>query len=359
MHRIRKIIVAILVSALLPAALFSQNATASFRKDSLLLVRQSASLSEQVYIDSVLYVQKIKEQELLQMKADQQMQQKINYIFILLIVVSFIVLIILITGYHRSKAQKKVLEEKNQLLNSFNERLVLSENELKRMNDDKNRIFSIVAHDLRNPVSAISGFTDLLSDKYHELDEESRMEYLEQISVGTKRALTLLDNMLLWARSQMDLITIKKTEIAVERIIRDCVADLSCSIDKKKIVLQTDIRDRFNLYIDVEMVKAVLRNLISNAIKFSYPGNTVTIASTRNENHLCISVKDEGTGIRADVLSKLFSSGNITTTEGTLREKGSGLGLMIAKDYTERNGGEIHVKTKEGKGSEFTICFSE
>ena len=358
MHRIRKIIVTILVSALLPVALFPQNVTASY-KDSLLLVRQSASVSEQLSIDSVLYMQKIREQELIQMKTDQQMQQKINYIFILLIVVSFIVVIILISGYHRSKAQKKALEEKNQLLNSYNERLRLSENELKRMNDEKSRLFSIVAHDLRNPVSAISGFSDLLSDKFHELDEETRLEYLEQISVGTKRALALLDNMLHWARSQMDLITIKKTEIAVERIIGDCVADLLCSIEKKKIILQTDIRDSFNLYIDVEMVKAVLRNLISNAIKFSYPGSKVTVASVKDGTNFCISVIDEGTGIRPDILSKLFSPGNVTTTEGTLREKGSGLGLMIAKDYTERNGGKIHVITEEGKGSEFTICFSE
>jgi len=339
-------------------------------KDSLLLVRQSASLSEQTDIDSgialyhyphdidsVLYMQKIKEQELLQMKADQQMQKKLNYIFILLIVVSFVVVIILITSYQRSKAQKKLLEEKNQLLNSYNERLILSEKKLKRMNEEKNRLFSIVAHDLRNPVSAITGFTDLLLDKHDGLDQETSMEYLEQISIGTKRALALLDNMLHWARSQMDLIEIKKTEIGAEKLIGDCLDDLSCSIEKKKIAVHRDIRDSFNLYIDIEMVKAVLRNLISNAIKFSYPGDSLTIASFKENNNFCISVIDEGTGIRPDILSKLFSYGTVTTTEGTLREKGSGLGLMIARDYTERNGGKIHVKTEEGKGSEFTICF--
>ncbi len=94
-----------------------------------------------------------------------------------------------------------------------------------------------------------------------------------------------------------------------------------------------------------------------NAIKFSYSGNDVIITSYIKEESYCISVIDHGTGIRADMLDNLFSTVNITTTVGTLREKGSGLGLLIAKDYTEKNGGTISVKTTEGKGSEFSICF--
>ncbi len=163
------------------------------------------------------YRQRIREKELLQLKTEQQMQQKLNYIFILLILVSFIVVIILISGYNRSKNQKKLLEEKNQLLNSYNKKLINSEKELKRMNYEKNRLFSIIAHDLRNPVSAISGFTDLLNDKFDDLDYDTKMEYIEQIRLGTRRALSLLDNMLLWARSQMDMVKIRKTETSVKK----------------------------------------------------------------------------------------------------------------------------------------------
>lgn len=303
------------------------------------------------------YRQKIKEKELIQLKADQQMQKRLNYIFILLIVLSFVVVIILTNIYRRKKSQKRLLEEKNLLLEKYNEKLVKSEQALKTMNDEKNRLFSIVAHDLRNPVSAISGFTDLLTEKFDELDDDTRKEYIEQITHGSRRTLSLLENLLLWARSQMDLIEIKKTEISVVKLIEECRDDISCAAEQKNISLKLDIRDEFNLYVDVEMIKAVLRNLISNAIKFSNSGNRVTVTSFRKNGTLCISVSDEGTGFQQDLLKQLFKTGQIVSTKGTANEKGSGLGLLIAKDYTEKNEGGIYVESEPGKGSVFTISF--
>lgn len=336
---------------------FKNAYTYYLKRDSVQNIISSEESEQRIEELLFSFQQKIKEKELMQLKADQQMQKRMNYIFILLIVLSFIVVIILITNNRRKKSQRKLLEEKNTLLERFSERLVKSEQALKTLNDEKNRLFSIVAHDLRNPVSAISGFTDLLAEKYDILDDDTRKEYIEQITLGSRRTLSLLENLLLWARSQMDMIEIRKTEVAVVKLIEECRDDMNCALEQKNISLIMDIRDEFSLYVDVEMIKAVLRNLVSNAVKFSNSGNRVIVTSFRKNDALCISVSDKGTGIQQDLLNQLFKTGQIVTTKGTANEKGSGLGLLIAKDYTEKNEGTIFVESEPDKGSVFTISF--
>lgn len=310
-------------------------------------------------IDDLLfsYKQKLKEQELEQLRADQKMQLVMNNIFILLIILSFMVLVILIYGYRSSRKQKWQLEEKNLLLKKYNLRLERSEQDLKEMNDEKNKLFSIVAHDLRNPIAAVSGFTELLIERFDELDEDTKKEYIDQIMQGSMRSLSLLENLLLWARSQMDIIKIKKTLIPVHKLIDECTGHLMSSIEKKNLDLIIDFKDEFDLYIDREMIQAVLRNLISNAIKFSFPGNSITLTCKRENGTSCITVTDHGTGISPENMEIILSAGNITTTEGTSGEQGSGLGLLISRDYTEKNGGKLYAESELGKGTKFSICF--
>jgi signal transduction histidine kinase len=303
------------------------------------------------------YNQRTRDDELLKLREDQEMQARLNLIFLLTIILTFVVVIILVTGYRRNRHQKQLLEEKNNLLEEINIRLEESENELKVRNKEQSKLFSIVAHDLRNPISAVSGFADLIGEKYDELDDETRKEYIEQISLGAFRTLSLLENLLLWARSQMDLVKVRKEDTSVKELVDTCASHLMSAVEKKNLILTFDIREDFTLHVDREMIKAVLRNLISNAIKFSYPGHEIIIRTYKNGTTRCISIRDHGVGISPEVIKTFSSDGFIASTEGTAKEKGSGLGLMISKDYTERNSGTLSVESNPGKGALFTICF--
>jgi len=305
------------------------------------------------------YKQRLKEKELMQLKADQKMQKRINNIFILLIFLALSVVLVLIYAYRRNQSQRSQLQEKNDLLSKYNLRLEKSEEELKLLNSEKNKLFSIVAHDLRNPVAAVSGFTELLVDQYDELDDETRKEYIEQIAKGSLRTLNLLENLLLWARSQMDLVKVKKTDISAVTLIEESVGSVRTAADKKGIEIYTEVSDDITLHVDTEMIKAVLRNLITNAIKFSYDNGRIDIVTSQSDRELCISIKDSGVGINRKTLKNLFSADIVTSSDGTDHEPGSGLGLLISKDYTEKNGGHIRVKSVPGKGSVFTICFPQ
>ncbi len=305
------------------------------------------------------YKQKLREKELIQLQEDQKMQLKLNKFFVLFIVLSFIVVLILIRGYGKIRKQKSLLEEKNELLNNSNIKLENSEKVLKEAIENKNKLFSIVAHDLRNPIAAVYGFSEFLINNFDELDGDSKKEYIEHIFQASVQTISLLENLLLWARSQMDQIKIVKRKVAVVGLIRDSAEPLISSLNKKKVDLRTEIKDDFYLNVDVEMIKAVLRNLISNAIKFSFPGKSIVICSYRENDNLCLSVSDKGTGIKPEILRKLFTLANISSEIGTSNEKGSGLGLIISKDYTEKNGGKIRVQSEYGSGSTFTICFPE
>lgn len=310
-------------------------------------------------IDEMLfsYNQRSKDNELLKLREDQEMQERLNLIFLLTIILTFVVVIILITGYRRNRHQKQLLEEKNNLLEEINIRLEESENELKVRNNEQSKLFSIVAHDLRNPISAVSGFAELIGEKYDELDDETIKEYIEQISLGAYRTLSLLENLLLWARSQMDLVKVKKEDTSVQELVDTCAQTMMSAVEKKNLIMTFDIREDFTLHVDREMIKAVLRNLISNAIKFSFPGREIIISTFVDGTDHCIAIKDHGTGISPEVKAILSSNGFITSTEGTAKETGSGLGLLISKDYTEKNGGTLTFESSPGKGSVFTICF--
>lgn len=310
-------------------------------------------------VDELLfsYKQRLKEKELLQLKADQKMQKRINNIFMLLILLAMIVVLGLVYGHRRNVSQRRELQEKNNLLSKYNTKLEKSEDELRLLNKEKNKLFSIVAHDLRNPISALAGFTELLIENYEELDDETRREYIKQISAGSSRSLTLLENLLLWARSQMDLIEVKKANILASSLVQESIADIITSAERKSITVKMEIDEDFLLFIDPVMIRAVLRNLITNAIKFSFRNSSVRVRCYQDQSDRCIAVIDNGTGISDKLVEDLFVTGAQISKEGTANETGSGLGLLISKDYTEKNGGTINVESKPGEGSVFTICF--
>mgnify|MGYP003804696959 FL=1 len=300
---------------------------------------------------NLLYHLKQEEKEINQLRADQILQNRRNKALVMAIFLIMIVVVIIVTGYLQIRQQKKLLSEKNKLLRD-------SEQNLKEVIEEKNKVFSIVAHDLRSPVAAITGFSELLSMNYDDINEEKRKEYMSYILDGSFRAMSLLENLLFWARTQMDLIEVKKRKIDVSSLISEGTSPLFSSLKQKNIDLSIQIEEDFPLTVDNEMIKAVIRNLVSNAIKFSFAGSRITVIAHMLKEEKCISVVDTGTGMDENQIKNLFSARTVKTKDGTNQEKGSGLGLIISLDFTKKNGGYLSVESETGKGSTFRICFS-
>ncbi|KUG24718.1 two-component system sensor histidine kinase [hydrocarbon metagenome] len=249
-----------------------------------------------------------------------------------------------ISGYHgvsRDISERKKAE------------LLLKEREsqLRELNSTKDKLFSIIAHDLRSPFNAILGFSEMLIENSNDFNAAESEEYLGLINSSAKNTLILLDNLLTWAKSQTGTIIYKPEETNLHAIINE-ILEVSKSVAKIKNIsinyTQTDVRE---VYADVNMLKTILRNLISNAIKYTHSNGEIAISAVQNQNNIEITVSDNGVGMSEETRNKLFEiDANITTT-GTANEKGTGLGLILCKEFVEKHGGEIWVKSELGKGS--------
>lgn len=237
----------------------------------------------------------------------------------------------------------------------------LKENEvkLKESNDTKDKFFSIIAHDLRSPFSAILGFSSMLLKKHRKYDDEKREKIIELINDSTSNALKLLENLLTWSRSQSGRIKYLPEEFHLKIQLIETVSALQSQADKKDIKILDVIFENDIIFADKNMIATIFRNLISNAIKFTPKNGTIIISSEKliNNNFLEISVTDTGVGIPKDIIDDLFHIDKNTSTEGTENESGTGLGLILCKEFTEKHGGKIWVESELEKGSKFKFTM--
>ena len=311
--------------------------------------------SEQIARLRARYEQEIKDREIEQLHSESQVQRMLNKVFIGFIVV-IIVLVIIITVNLRSKKNANLmLAERNLQISNAVTKLSESEKELQRLNKSKDRIFSVVAHDLRNPVAAVTGFSELLYENFEEFPAETQKEYILQILQGTQRIQNLLENLLIWARAQMQAIKYEPEEIKVKGVVDECVRELKANLDHKKVSCQVKIDRKCVVFADKAMLHTVFRNLIMNAIKFSFPSGKIWINSSNDSEFCSVSVSDEGIGIQPEIQDKLFDANAVVSTPGTTGESGSGLGLVICKEFLDKNRGEITVESESGNGSSFTV----
>jgi PAS domain S-box-containing protein len=232
--------------------------------------------------------------------------------------------------------------------------LVEKEIKLKESNATKDKLFSILTHDLKNPFNALLGFTELLMQNYDRYDAGKHKKYIELLNRSAKSAHMLLENLLIWSRSQRDVISFDPALTPVKPIIDLIISQHESTLLSKSIsVTQKITPPALSVYADVEMLKTILRNLLSNAIKFSEEEGEVEILCSETKETTLFMVKDYGKGIKKEDQKKLFRLDTKFTTPGTKQEKGTGLGLILCKDFVERHGGEIWVESKPGKGSTF------
>ncbi|MGV8964401.1 MAG: ATP-binding protein [Candidatus Saccharimonadaceae bacterium] len=232
-----------------------------------------------------------------------------------------------------------------------------SEIRLFELNAAKDKLFSIIAHDLRTPFNSILGFSELLIENVKDYDTAEAAEFLSIISSSAKNTLALLDNLLNWAKIQTGQIDYKFERLILSTIIQE-ILDISISNAKiKGISLNYMQSADILVYADENMLKTVLRNLISNAIKFTKPGGNINILTISEQNQVEISISDNGVGMDEEARKKLFNISSNITSVGTSNEKGSGLGLVLCKEFVEKLGGKIWVESKKEKGSDFKFTL--
>lgn len=218
-------------------------------------------------------------------------------------------------------------------------------------------MFSIIAHDLRNPFNALVGLTEYLNEKADNISPAEIKEISSVLNASSNKVLVMIDNLLNWARSQTGNIMIHPKSINIKEIVDSCLEVTSISAKEKYISIKSRLNGNEIAFADKDMVTTILRNILSNAIKFTPNKGEVIISSSKENNYVDILVTDTGIGISNENLAKLFRIDSCVSTKGTNQETGTGLGLIICEEFSEKNNGKITVESKLNVGTTFKISL--
>ncbi len=248
-----------------------------------------------------------------------------------------------------------LLEERQEEILQQKEEIEAQRDELSTLNSTKDKFFSIIGHDLKNPFHAIMSLTDILKNTSGERSAEEIDEMIDMIKTSSENAYELLENLLQWSRSQTGRINYNPQEIDIQDIGIETVNLLNVSAEKKNIKLISQINSQMMAFADKNMVQTIIRNLINNAIKFTPEEGVITLKGESTADYIKIHIQDTGIGMDPEFIEGLFAIDRQKSTKGTSGESGTGLGLIICKEFAEQNGGNIYVKSTPGEGSIFTL----
>ncbi|MBI5539006.1 MAG: tetratricopeptide repeat protein [Bacteroidia bacterium] len=260
-------------------------------------------------------------------------------------------------GYWQKKKHNKVLEEKIITIRETNDRLYQSEEALKLNVQTKDKLFSIIAHDLKSPFNALVGLTEILNQKASSLTPDEIKDYSLHINKSSNKVLTLIDNLLNWSRSQSGKIKLTPETINIKEVVDSCLEVVSLSAKGKNIAIKSRLNNTDVAFADKETITTVIRNLLSNAVKFTTKNGEVTIWANSKNEAIEIYVTDTGVGISRENQTKLFQVDKNISTKGTNQESGTGLGLIICKEFIEKNKGSIRVESELNVGTSFIITL--
>jgi PAS domain S-box-containing protein len=238
-----------------------------------------------------------------------------------------------------------------------NEEIELQARELQKINATKDRLFSIIAHDLKNPFHSILGFTEILQQQYKDITPEKQQEFLTMIQASTQSAYELLENLLDWARTQTKKINIKPTRLQLSELVEEVISLQSLQASVKSIDLLNGIDGDTVVYADRNMLNTVILNIVGNAIKYTREGGRVSLSASKNKTNVEITIADNGIGISESKRKSLFDLERMNSSAGTSGETGTGLGLVVCHEFMKLNHGAIRVDSEPGKGSTFTLTL--
>lgn len=319
-------------------------------------INQDLYLVEERYqneINKTLLEMQVRDNEILRLKVYENVFFKSLFfgalaIFVLVIFVYSYILI------SRKKTNKKLLELNSALIET-NNKLVITEAELRELNATKDKFFSLISHDLRNPFASLVSFIRIMNRDYESMNKEEVMELIAELKKTTDSAQDLLENLLLWSRTQTRNIVFRPETFNLHEVIINANNLYSSILKTKGLKIEIVCDSSHQINADKNMVSTIIRNLIQNAIKYSLPKNKIEVIAEKNENYHIISVRDYGIGMDENTKNKLFKSGTSNTKRGTFEEKGSGIGLLICNEFVNYHKGEIEVESELGKGTAIKV----
>ncbi|MDZ7774325.1 MAG: HAMP domain-containing sensor histidine kinase [Bacteroidales bacterium] len=315
------------------------------------LNERAAALEAEANID-----RQIRENELLR-KREEESQQKILYqqislALLALIIISIIAMLIVIyRGREKLKIMNVSLKEKNLMIEEKNK-------QLKEVNKTKDKFFSIIAHDLKGPIGTLIALLEELDEDYNAFDEAERKDIIRKLHSSGQNTYNLLLNLLEWSLSQRDVVANNPKNIDLHQKVEEVFGVLQTRAERKGILLINSIpEDGVTAYADPEMAATIFINLINNAIKFSEKGSRVEVSGHLLNDYAEVSITDQGIGMTNEMMGKLFELDSNSQRPGTNREQGTGLGLILCKEFVTNIGGKIEVQSAPGVGTEFTVTF--
>lgn len=252
--------------------------------------------------------------------------------------------------------QRLLIKERHNLQKTLSD-LNVTNKELQEANATKDKFFSIIAHDLKNPFNSLLGFSELLAERATELSAEEVKKYADIINKVSGNSFELLEDLLEWSRLQTGSLTPKMKRFDLSELVSETVELIMPAAQTKKITLSVKLDNITSLLGDKKMIYAILRNLLTNAIKFTHPGGIIKLHTIVENSALVFTVSDTGIGIEPIYLTKIFNVDCDLSKEGTAKESGTGLGLILCKEFVEKHNGKIWVESELGKGSRFMFTI--
>jgi len=238
------------------------------------------------------------------------------------------------------------------------EQIIQQQNkELKKLNSDKDRFITILSHDLKSPFNSILGFLDLLTKNIRKYDIDKIEKQINIVNSSAKNTFRLLEDILLWVRANSGKIPFEPQKLNFATICNEVIENLKLTANTKDITIKQFATDEIYIFADINMLNTVLRNIVSNSIKFTNKGGRIDIYAEKNHLNGIITISDNGVGIEPDKINKLFDISQINSRNGTENEKGTGLGLLLCKEFVEKHSGQIWVESEIGKGSDFKFTM--
>ncbi len=338
-------------------------------------------LSDSIYSDSdltkisnfqTLYEVQLQQEELEHLKAQNDLndlslsfQQTFTYLLLICTIALLGLLLLLFIQNRQNGGTIKALDKHNQRIKEQNEALAhsnkelsLSKAKLKEFNETKDKFFSIISHDLKSPLNSLQGLMQLLTLQSDTLTTQELVHLAKGLGHSIENLSALLDNLLGWSMSQMGKIEQHPTKVNLYTIVEENISLLEMNAQAKNIQVENFVEEEVAIFADFNMTSFVIRNLLSNAIKFTKDEGHIKISSKAVDNHIYLSVSDNGIGISADDLDKLFKIGQHFSTQGTAKEKGTGLGLILCKEFVEKNNGRLLIESVLQKGTKITVVLS-
>jgi two-component system, sensor histidine kinase and response regulator len=248
------------------------------------------------------------------------------------------------------RSLQQQLQDQNTLLEEKNR-------QLKELNAAKDKFFSIIGHDLKSPFAALLGLTRAITEDGIEFSQEEIREVMEHLQSSTENLYTLLENLLSWARLQSGRMEFRPWHVKLADIVKQNLDLFHLNSQQKQIELDSSVAEELSVYVDKNMIDTVVRNLVSNALKFTHAGGRIEISAEQDEDFVEVAVSDTGTGIPEEDLPRLFRIDVKYKNSGTAGEEGTGLGLILCKDLIEKHGGGIRVESEVGEGSVFRFTL--